>query len=88
MYLSQKPTFPILPDSPPPTHNVAILVISKIINAVMLSAQEVVNVVGFINRKQSMPIRLALEDIGHPQGVTPLQFDKKCATGIINDGIH
>ena len=40
VYLSQKTTFPILPDSLPPTHNGTILVVSKIIDAVMLSAQE------------------------------------------------
>ena len=35
-----------------------------------------------------MPIQQALEDMGHAQGPTPLQFDNKCATGIINGKIR
>ena len=35
-----------------------------------------------------MPIYQALEGIGHPQGLILLQFDNKCATGIINDKIR
>ena len=32
-------------------------------------------------------MRQALEDLGHPQGPTPLQFDNKVANGILNDDI-
>jgi len=74
MYLSQKLTFPILPHSPLPTHNGTILVVSKIINAVMSSAQEAENGTGFINGIEILHIRQALEDMGHPQGPTPIQF--------------
>ena len=35
MYLSENPKFPILPVYPWPTYNGAILVVSKIIDAVM-----------------------------------------------------
>ena len=54
----------------------------------MLSAQKAENGAGFINGKDIMPIRQALEDMGHPQGSTPLQSNNMCATGIIDDEIR
>ena len=54
----------------------------------MLSAQKAENGAGFINDKDIMPIRQALEDMGHPQGSTPLQSNNMCATGIIDDEIR
>ena len=88
MYLSQNLTFSVLLDSLLLTHKGTILVVSKIIDIVMLFAQEAKNGVGFINSKKIMPIFQALEDMGHPQGPTPLQFGNKCATVIINDKIR
>ena len=45
------------------------------------------NGAGFITGKEIIPARVTLEEMGHPQGPTPLKFDNKCATGIINDEI-
>ena len=33
--------------------------------------------------KEALPIRQAAIEMGHPQGPTPLQFDNKCAMGIL-----
>jgi hypothetical protein len=49
--------------------------------------QEAETGAGFINAKDAVPIRTTLAELGHPQGPTPLQFDNKCATGIINDTV-
>ena len=53
----------------------------------MSSAQEAETGAGFFNAKQLLPLRLALEDLGHPQGPTPIQFDNKAATAIINETV-
>ena len=87
MYLRKK-IFSILPNSPPPTHNIATLVVSKIIHVVMPSTQEAKNGAGFIIRKERISIWQALEDIPYAQDPAQLQFDNMCAMGIINDGIR
>ena len=51
LYLSDKPQFSILPDSPEPTPNGHILVLSKIIDVVMSSAQKAKNGARFITAK-------------------------------------
>ena len=86
-FLSSKPSFPIHNDSKPPPTNAAILVVCKIIDAVMSSAQESETGAGFITARELAPIRETLKEMGHPQGPTPLQFDNKCATGILNDNV-
>ena len=40
IYLGNKPKFPILPDSFPPKHNAPMDIICKIMDNIMLSAQE------------------------------------------------
>ena len=86
-FLSDKPALPIKADSPEPTPNMPVHVLCKIIDAVMSSAQEAETGAGFLNAKEAIPMRQALEDLGHPQGPTPLQFDNKVANGILNDDI-
>ena len=92
LYLSDKPKSPLFPDSPPhtPPHtpNRHIQVISKIIYTVTSSAQEAENGAGFITGKEITPARVIIEEMCHPQGPTPLKFDNKCATRIINDEIR
>ena len=51
----------------------------------MSSAQEAETAAGYLTTKELVPIRQTLIEMGHPQGSTPLQFDNKCATGIMND---
>ena len=87
IYLSSKPTIPITANSPAPPHNNAIHVVCKLIDAVMSSAQEAETGAGYITAKELAPLRQTLQELGHPQGPTPIQFDNKCATGILTDSI-
>jgi hypothetical protein len=84
-FLSDKPKLPIKPEDPAPPLNAPILVNSKVIDAVMSSVQESETGSGFINAKDAVPMRTTLQEMGHPQGPTPVQFDNKCATGILTD---
>ena len=88
MYLSNKPQFPILPDSPTPKPNGRVLVISKIIDVIISSSQEDDNGAGFITAKEMISCCITLEEMGYKQGPTSLQFNNKCATGIIHDQIR
>ena len=51
----------------------------------MSSAQETETGAGFYNVKELLSLRQALEDLGHPQGPTPLQFDNISATQILKN---
>lgn len=83
-FLSDKPQLPITPEQQAPTHNGAVHILCKIIDAVMTSAQEAELGAGYLNAKEIIPIRQALIEMGHPQGPTPLQFDNRTATDVIN----
>ena len=87
-FLSSKPTFPIKATYPQPRRNTPILVLSKIIDAVMSSAQEAKTGAGFINARELIPLRNALCEMGHPQGPTPIQFDNRVANDILNDDVN
>jgi len=84
-YLSDEPKLPTKHTDPPPMHNAPILVNSKIIDAVMSSIQESETGSGFLNAKDAVPMRTTLEEMGRKQGPTPIQFDNKCAFGILTD---
>ena len=86
-YLSSKPNLPILANDPAPPLNAPIAVKSKIIDAVMSSASEAETGAGFYNAKELLSLRQALEDLGHPQGPTPIQFDNKSATQILKEEV-
>ena len=86
-FLSSRPKLPVNPDDNPPPLNGPILTNSKIIDAVMSSAQEAETGAGFFNAQLLVPLRTALEELGHPQGPTPIQFDNKVATAILNDEV-
>jgi hypothetical protein len=86
-YLSNKPKLPIKPNDPPPPLIAPFLVNSRIIDAVMSSVQESETGSGFINAKDAIPTRTTLQEMGHPQGPTPIQFDNKCATRILTDTV-
>ena len=82
-YFSDKPKLPISPEDPPPMPNHPVHVPCKVIDTVMSSTQEAETGGGYINAKAALPIRQAAIEMGHPQGPTPLQFDNKCAMGIL-----
>ena len=86
-FLSDKPKLPIQANDPPPPLNGAISAKSKIIDAVMSSAQEAETSAGYYNAKEIIPLRQALEELGHPQGPTPLQFDNISATQILKEEV-
>jgi hypothetical protein len=68
--------------------NGAVLNLAKIIKAVMSSAAEAELGALFINAKQAIPIRHTLEELGHPQGRTPMQTDNSTADGVVNGKIQ
>jgi hypothetical protein len=87
-FLSNPPNLPISPDDKPPPLNGPVHVLCKIIDAVMSSAQEAETGAGYLNARDMVPLRQTLIELGHPQGPTPLQFDNKCATGLMNDTLR
>lgn len=68
--------------------NGAVLNIAQVIKAVMSSAAEAELGALFINAKQAIPIRHTLEELGHPQGKTPVQTDNSTANGVVNGKIQ
>ena len=49
----------------------------------MSSTQESETGGDYINAKEALPIRHTAIEMVHPQGMTPLKFDNKCAYGIL-----
>ena len=66
------------------SNNGAILTLSKIIKHVMSSASEAETAALFLNCKAAIPLRIALEELGHPQPKTPVITDNTSAEGLIN----
>ena len=67
--------------------NGAILCVSSLINCIVASAAEAEYAALFMNAQLGAILKLTLEDLGCPQGVTPIYTDNKCAEGIANDTI-
>ena len=70
-----------------PKDNGAVLSILQIIKAVMSSAAEAELAALFINDREAIPARMALETMGHPQPRTPMQTDNSTACGVVNSNI-
>ena len=66
------------------SNNGAVLTLSKIIKHVMSSASEAETAALFLNCKAAIPLRIALEEMGHPQPRTPVVTDNSSAEGLIN----
>jgi hypothetical protein len=78
MYLSKK--------DQPDFNNGAIMVLSTIIKHVMASASEAEMAALFYGCKQAIPLRVTLEEMGHPQpGPTPVTTDNSTAHGLTLD---
>ena len=84
-FLSKKTNIPINPSQQSPPNNGAILIICKIIDTIMSSAQEAETSAAFINARAAVPIHQTLEELGHPQGPTPIQLDNKTVVRILTD---
>ena len=86
-FFSDKPSLPITPDQKAPLTKALVLVTSKAIDAVMSSAQESETGSSLKNARDTIPIKNAAIKLGHPQGPTLIQFDKKYAVGILTDTV-
>ena len=89
-YLSDRPkdeSKPPKPDDPPPTDNGAILNPTHTLKMIVSAAAEAEFAGVFYNGKDACPIRQTLEELGFPQGPTPIQTDNSTAAGIANDSI-
>ena len=82
-----------LSDAPPPNTNFTtynpplirfIYIVCKIIKVITSSAAETEFGTVFINAKEAVPIRTALEETRWPQLPTPVQVDSTTADGIAN----
>ena len=65
--------------------NGAVLTLSKIIKHVMTSASEAEVAGLFYNCKAAIPMRIALEEMGHPQPKTPVITDNTTAQGLVTN---
>jgi hypothetical protein len=75
------------PPTPAPT-NGAVHITSVIIKHVMSSAAEDELVALFYIAQDACSIRVTLEEVGHPEPLTAIQRDNKCAKGIANDTVN
>ena len=63
--------------------NGAILSLAKMIKYIMSSAGETEVASSYLNCKAALPLRIALEEMGHPQPKTPVIVDNTTAQGLI-----
>jgi hypothetical protein len=75
------------PTDPPPPSNGAISILCQIMREVLSGAAEAELASLFHNGKEACPIRITLEETGHPQPQTPLQTDNSTASGISNNTV-
>ena len=62
--------------------NGAVQTLSKVIEYVMSSAGETEAASAYLNCKAALPLRVALEEMGHPQPPTPVIMDNTSAIGL------
>jgi hypothetical protein len=89
-FLSSMPANPQrqpLATDPAPPMNGAIKTNSTIMKAVLASAAEAETGGMFYNCQDALPIRVTLEEMGHPQPPTHVRGDNSTAIGIANDTI-
>jgi hypothetical protein len=86
-YLSDKRDNLQDPNATPPPFNGAISIPCKVLKAVLASAAETELAGLFVNGQEAVPERITLEELGHPQGPTPMCTDNKTGNGIANDTI-
>ena len=74
-------------DTNTPPNNGAVMTIAQIIKPVMSSAAEAELAALFINCREAVPARHALEEMGHKQPPTPVQTDNTTAHGVLTNNI-
>ncbi|KAI2506705.1 Reverse transcriptase (RNA-dependent DNA polymerase) [Fragilaria crotonensis] len=82
-YLTSQPTSPNAAFKP----NGAVHVLCQIMREVLSSAAEAELGALFHNGKEACPLRIALEEMGHPQPATPMATDNSTASGIATDTV-
>ena len=82
-FLTNKTTSPNGPYKP----NGAVHVLCHIMREVLSSAAEAELGALFHNGKEACPLRIALEEMGHPQPATPMATDNNTASGIATDTV-
>jgi hypothetical protein len=82
-FLTNKPANPT--DALKP--NGAVHVLCHIMRKVLSSAAEAELGALFHNGKEACPLRIALEEMGHPQPATPMATDNNTASGIATDTV-
>jgi len=82
-FLTNKTTSPFGPFKP----NGAVHVMCHIMREVLSSAAEAELGALFHNGKEACPLRIALEEMGHPQPATPMATDNNTASGIATDTV-
>ena len=71
-----------------PPNNGAVHNTSSIIKAVMSSAAEAELGALYINAREAVPMRLLLEEMGHPQPKTSIQTDNTTALGVVSNTVQ
>ena len=82
-YLTTPPANPTAALKP----NGAVHVLCHIMREVLSSAAEAELGALFHNGKEACPLRIALEEMGHPQPATPMATDNNTASGIATDTV-
>mgnify|MGYP000982969014 CR=1 FL=1 len=72
-------------NDPFPRFNGAVLSIAQIIKFVMASAGETEAASSYLNCKAALPLRIALEEMGHPQNKKPVIVDNTSTQGLITN---
>ncbi len=83
-YMSEKPKPNPKPTDPDPPNNGPVNTVCRIMKHVLGSAAEAELGAAFENCGEACAERLALEEMGHPQGPTPITVDNSTAYGIAN----
>ena len=77
----------MLSNTATPPNNGAVLTISQIIKAVMLSAAEDKLGALFINCREAIPSQHTLEEMDKNQPPTPMQTDNTTALGLVTNNL-
>ncbi|MHA7856378.1 hypothetical protein [Marinobacter shengliensis] len=85
MYLSSRPDDPAKPPTTQPPLNGPVAIPCNILREVVSSASEAELAALFHNGIEAAALRIALEELGHPQAPIPMVTDNKVASGIAND---
>jgi hypothetical protein len=86
-FLGPRPLEPNHPPSPSMVPNGTIHVLSKILLNIMSSAAEAEIASTFLTARDALPLRVALDKLGHSQPPTPIQVDNTTAVGFANNRI-